>query len=100
MQKIPASQIIEADDDFVNDLYNKLKAKQASENSELIEFNTKQAAKYCNKSTQTIRNHIKNYIRGITGAMVLKAKTSEKNSNYIILMKDLEQYKKNPHKTL
>ena len=63
MEKIPASQLIEADDDFVRSLHKKLKVINDEEQRGYEKLNTNEVAELANKSVQTIRSHIKNYIR-------------------------------------
>ena len=100
MEKIPASQLIEADDDFVRSLHKKLKVINDEEQRGYEKLNTNEVAELANKSVQTIRSHIKNYIRKNKDTKQLKVQNPDSNRNYIILRMDLEQYIKNPKQTL
>lgn len=93
MEKIPASKLVEADPDFVKDMYEKLNKLKEQEDDGLEEFDSDQAAFYLNVTAQTIRNHIKNYVRDREGKRI---KAVKKGNRYIMLKKDLDHYKNNP----
>ena len=97
MEKIPASKLVDADPDFVDDLWEKLKAKKEQEDEGGKEFDSEQAALYLNVTTQTVRNHIKNYVRKKDGK---KIKATKKRNRYIMQKKDLDHYKTSPKTTL
>jgi len=109
MEKIEASKLIYPDDDFVMELHVKLKRFSEAERHKIIqeeikknaknEFDTEQAATYCGVTPQTIREHIKNYIKCSNGKM-LKAFKKEGRRRYTIYKEDLDQYKNNPNKIL
>lgn len=97
MEKLAASKIIHADDDFVKEIHEKLKVLKDQEDDGLKEYDSYQASFYCNVTAQTIRNHIKNYVRGNEGR---KLKAVKRGLGYVILKKDLDQYKLNPKQIL
>ena len=95
MEKILASNLVIADDKFVDEITEKLKQKGfvIGANNEKEQYSLKEVAEIIGKNRQTVQKHVRNYVNEVRGARKLKAHKPEGAREYVVLLHDLNVYR-------
>lgn len=93
MEKLKASDLIEIDEDFLDQISARIEAKKREKEVRTNTFyTTEQVAKIVSKDVRTIGIHIRNHINGLYEKTTLKATKSGRN--WLISQENLDKYLK------